>query len=84
MHESATEWFVECEECGTKFSRKAAEILKKPGISQYPYLSASLGEVVTSRDHENHVAKKMGMVPMEHLRVKAPKMTKNPHSRAKR
>lgn len=32
---------------------------------RYPLFNGSLGQVVTSRAHENHLAAKMGMVPTD-------------------
>lgn len=69
---------LRCDHCGTRDKAKpftSYNYLSRTHKNKYPYLSGSLGEVVTSRDHEEHVAKSLGMVPMEHQRVKTQKRT---------
>lgn len=64
---------LKCPVCFTIFEKPIKNLYIENKRDNFPYLSASLGEFVTSRDHENALAKKMGMVPMDHLRVKKPK-----------
>lgn len=71
-------WTVRCE-CGYVGERAAAETLKRS--NRYPQFNGTLGTVVESRAHEDHVAKKMGMIPVDHVRVKTPMVSKNPHKR---
>lgn len=68
---------VQCEECKAVYSQLEPQAISRG--CKFPYFSGCLGEVVTSRDHENHVASKQGLVPATHHRVKVPKRTKNPH-----
>jgi hypothetical protein len=62
-----------CVYCGHTFkapkSKKMTHLYRVEKV-RYPQISGSLGCVVKSRDHENHVAKQMGMVPTDHVRVK--------------
>lgn len=59
-------------DCGFTFTAEPGPSLahlRKTEMARYPYHSWSLGQTVTSRDHENHVAKKLDMVPIESRRT---------------
>lgn len=63
-----------CNECGTTTERQKPAVICKS--QRYPYINESIGdEVLTSLDHERHVAKEKGMVERDYGRVKIPKKT---------
>lgn len=52
---------MRCDTCALLFNRESPQRVQKS--LRYPMFNDSLGVRVESRDHENHVAKKLGMVP---------------------
>lgn len=68
---------VKCDDCGEEYLQDQPDIIQRG--NRYPYMSGSLGEVVQSRDHEEALAKKMGMTHQDWGRVKVPRKRKNPH-----
>lgn len=60
---------LECAYCGTRSKEPShggfAHLYRVEKL-RYPYVNGSLGCVVTSRAHEDAVAKKLGMVRTDH------------------
>jgi late competence protein required for DNA uptake (superfamily II DNA/RNA helicase) len=70
-----------CPHCGHMFlsePSKSLTHLYRVEKVRYPQINGSLGCVVKSRDHENHVAKKLGMTPTDHIRVKGSDPVRKP------
>lgn len=65
-----------CGGCKERYQRTPPPVFQRS--LRYPMLNASLGTVVTSREHENSVAKKMGMVPVMNQTIagRRPKVTR--------
>ena len=74
--ESGDRQLLRCCYCGAGSDKPMPETFKR--TNRYPQFNGCLGQVVESRDHENHVAKQQGMIPVDHVRVKVPKRTKVP------
>lgn len=56
---------LECE-CGSRDKAPPPNFLYvKTKSLRFPYFNACLGQKVDSRDHESHVAREMGMTPVE-------------------
>lgn len=54
---------VYCEHSFTSAPPPSLDYLSRTSKAKYPYHNWSLGQTVTSKDHENHVAGKLDMVP---------------------
>lgn len=67
---------LRCAYCGAECDKKAMPAFTRS--NRYPQFNGCLGQVVESRDHENHVAKQNNMIPIDHVRVNSMRKTPKP------